>query len=99
MISAGRIILVAAMTSLPMIIGVAFFCCTQYGMFWRFKSLDWGIIMLWASMNGDEIQNLYHFMKPLSFLVTAMFCYLWVFFGNNFITPFFLAINEDGYID
>ena len=28
----------------------------------------------------------------------AIFCYGWIFFSNNCITPTFLALSEDGYI-
>ena len=49
-------------------------------------------------MNGDELQNIYYYTKTVNFLSAFLFCYSWVWFGNNYITPFFLAINEDGFI-
>lgn len=56
------------------------------------------MIMLWASMNGDEVQNLYYYLTPIHFVVAVVFCYSWVWIGNNLITNAFLAMMEDGYI-
>lgn len=54
--------------------------------------------MLWSTSNGDEVQNVYHNLTGMSFLMGAIFCYGWIFFSNNCITPSFLALSEDGYI-
>lgn len=98
MMGAGQTIIVALVSVFPIIVGVAFFCMTEFGMVWRFNTLDKSIIMLWAIMNGDELQNIFLYTKVVNFLTALIFCYCWVWFGNNFITPFFLAINEDGYL-
>lgn len=99
MISAGKIILAALVSAIPIIVGLAFYCMTEFGFVYRFASLDNSIIMLWALMNGDELQNIYYVTKSVSFLSAFVFCYAWIWFGNNYITPFFLAVNEDGYIE
>ena len=98
MLGAGQIIIAALISALPIIVGIAFFCMTEFGFVHRFSSLDQSIIMLWAIMNGDELQNIYYYTKSVNFISAFIFCYAWVWFGNNYITPFFLAINEDGFI-
>lgn len=55
MIGAGQVIMVALVSAFPIIVGLAFFCMTQFGYSWRFTSLDRSIIMLWCIMNGDEL--------------------------------------------
>ena len=64
----------------------------------RFRSFDISLVMLWSAMNGDEVQNLYHFLTPINFIIAVIFCYSWVWIGNNIITNAFLAMMEDGYI-
>lgn len=98
MLGASQVIMVALISAVPIIVGIAFFCMTNFGFCWRFNTLDKSIIMLWAIMNGDEVQNIFYYTKMIHFLTAIIFCYGWVWFSNNFITPFFLAINEDGYI-
>ena len=55
MLSAGQIILAALVSAIPIIVGIAFYCMTEFGFVWRFSSLDNSIIMLWSIMNGDEL--------------------------------------------
>jgi hypothetical protein len=99
MLGAGRQILLALISSLPIFVGLAYFCVSQFGSFsWRFATLRESLIMLWATSNGDECQNVYHHLTGGSFLMGAIFCYGWIFFSNNCITPTFLALSEDGYI-
>mmetsp|Transcript_7867 Transcript_7867/g.13191 ORF Transcript_7867/g.13191 Transcript_7867/m.13191 type:complete len:265 (-) Transcript_7867:555-1349(-) len=99
MISAGKIILLAVISSLPLIIGIAFMCLCQFGMSWRFQTLSGALMQLISLMNGDEVQNIYHNLVPLNFVIGFFFCFTWVFFSNNCLTPTFLAISEDGYIE
>ena len=54
--------------------------------------------MLWAIMIGDEVQNIYHNLIGINFLLGSFFAFGWVFFSNQLIMPSFLAISEDGYI-
>ena len=54
-------------------------------------------MMLWSLMNGDELQNVYQEVSPLNFIISVFFMYTWIWIGNNFFTPAFLAVNEDGY--
>lgn len=99
MLGAGRQILMALISALPIFIGLAYFAVSQFGSFsWRFATLRGSLIMLWSTSNGDECQNVYHHLTDASFLMGALFCYGWIFFSNNCITPSFLAISEDGYI-
>lgn len=52
---AGQVILAAFVSTLPIMLGLSFFCMTYFGSSDRFASLDRSVIMLWASMNGDEV--------------------------------------------
>mmetsp|Transcript_10034 Transcript_10034/g.15271 ORF Transcript_10034/g.15271 Transcript_10034/m.15271 type:complete len:279 (-) Transcript_10034:836-1672(-) len=98
MLSAGYQILQAAVSAIPIIVGLAFCCMGFFGASWRFSSIHESIIMLFTIMNGDEVQNIYHNLIGISFVLGAGFAYFWVFVSNNLITPTFLAISEDGYI-
>ena len=53
---------------------------------------------MWALANGDEVQNVYHSLYGPNIVLSAVFCYVWVFFTNNGIMKLFLAISEDGFI-
>lgn len=55
-------------------------------------------MMLWALWNGDEPQNMYHYLTPISALMGPIFCYAWIWFSNNCIQNAFLAMVEDGYV-
>lgn len=83
---------------MPIIIGVGIFCMTQFGSSYRFSSLDLSVMMLWSLMNGDEVQNIYHALIPISLFGATVVLYTWVFMSNNWLGNFFLAITEDGYI-
>jgi len=85
-------------STLPIMIGIAYFCMSFFGMSWRFNSLDKSIIMLWANWNGDELQNMYHAIFPISIMVGPVFLYAWIWFSNNMIHNAFLAMVEDGYV-
>ena len=99
MISAGWVILISFVSILPILIGTSYFCMGIFGhMSWRFCSLSESVIMLWSVLLGDEVQNIYHNLLPVHAIGAFVFCYVWTFFSNNFIMPFFLAITEDGYI-
>ena len=55
LIKAGQVTLMAAISVVPMMIGLGYFCTCFFGMSWRFKTLDGSVILLWALMNGDEV--------------------------------------------
>jgi len=40
MLGAGQIIIAALISALPIIVGIAFFCMTEFGFVHRFSSLD-----------------------------------------------------------
>ena len=42
---------------------------------------------------------MYHNLLPINFVMACVFCYVWVFVSNNVITPVFLAISEDGFLE
>ena len=98
MYTAGSMILRAGVSALPIIIGLSYFAMSVFGFTARFRSLPASVIQLWAILLGDEVQNLWHVLTPLNFIVAALFCYVWVFFSNDCIMTSFLAITEDGYI-
>jgi len=97
MAHAGKSIFIVFVSSLPIIIGLSFFCMTCFGSSWRFSSFQKSVIMLWSLMNGDELQNVYQEISSMNFVVAVIFMYTWIWVGNNFFTPAFLAVNEDGY--
>jgi len=99
MINSSKAIISAFVTFIPVFMGIGFFCMTNFGLYWRFKSLDYSCMLIWSVIQADELQNLYHFMIPFSFLLTNVFLYIWVFFSNEFIQSYFLAHNEDGYVE
>jgi hypothetical protein len=55
MIFSGGVILNALISSLPIMIATSIFCMTFFGDSYRFRTLDSSLIMLWSSMNGDEL--------------------------------------------
>jgi hypothetical protein len=56
MLGAGRQILLALISALPIFIGLSYFCICQFGSFsYRFANLRQSLILLWAISNGDEI--------------------------------------------
>jgi len=98
MYTAGSMILRAGASALPIIIGLAYFAMSMFGFSWRFATLPESVIMLWALLLGDELQNIFHALIPINFIIAWLFCYAWVFFSNDCIMTSFLAITEDGYI-
>jgi hypothetical protein len=79
-------------------IGIAYYGMGAFGETWRFNALDKSMVMLWATWNGDELQNLYHNLTPINFLGAFVFCWSWIWFSNNMIHNAFLAMVEDGYV-
>lgn len=55
--------------------------------------------MLWAMMNGDDLQNVGHNLQNLGVpkFIVILLCTLWIWIGTNVIMNVFLAITEDGY--
>lgn len=98
MITSSYHIFNALIAALPILIGISIFCMTFFSNSFRFRSFASSLIMLWSSMNGDELQNLWYFLEPLNLLASLFFCYVWVWIGNEFISPALLAIMEDGFI-
>jgi hypothetical protein len=84
--------------TLPIVIGLAFFMISNFGSSWRFNSFHKGLIMLWALWYSDEVQNVYHELTQVNFLLGTLFCYCWAFFVANIIHNVFLAMVEDGYV-
>jgi len=85
-------------STLPLMIGIAYYGMGAFGQSWRFNRLDKSMVMLWATWNGDELQNLYHNLTPINFLGALVFCWSWIWFSNNMIHNAFLAMVEDGYV-
>lgn len=85
-------------STIPLMIGLSYFCMGYFGMSWRFNTLDKSMVMLWATWNGDELQNVYHFLLPLNYFMTVIFTYSWVWFSNNMVHNAYLAMLEDGYV-
>ena len=85
-------------STMPIVVGLSFFCMSYFGYSWRFNNLDKSIVMLWANWQGDELQNIYHALTPISFLGATVFAYSWIWFSNNFVHNAFLAMVEDGYV-
>jgi hypothetical protein len=99
MLGAGRQILLALISSMPIFVGVAYFCMSLFGGYTgRFRSLEASLYQLWALSNGDEVQNIYHALIGPRLILGSLFCYVWVFFTNNGIMPLLLALSEDGFI-
>ena len=84
--------------TIPIVIGLAFFMISNFGSSWRFNDLNYGVIMIWSLWYSDEVQNVYHELTQINFLIAAIFCYCWSFFSANIIHNVFLAMVEDGYI-
>jgi hypothetical protein len=86
--------------TVPIIIGLTFFCISYFGMCWRFNSFDKGLIMLWANWNGDELQNMWHNnLYAIKVIMGPFVLYCWIWLSNNLIQNSFLAIIADGYIE
>ena len=71
---------------------------SYFGYSWRFNNLDKSIVMLWANWQGDELQNIYHALAPISLIGATLYCYSWLWFSGNMLHNAFLAAVEDGYV-
>jgi hypothetical protein len=69
-------------STIPIIVGLAFFNVSFFGHCWRFNNVPKSIMMLWSMWNGDEVQNLYHALSPVSIVLGPLMLYFWILFSN-----------------
>ena len=55
LIRSGTAVISSFAALIPIFIGVAIYCMTQFGASYRFGSLDLSVMMLWALLLGDEL--------------------------------------------
>ena len=49
-------------------------------------------------MQGDELQNIYHNLIPINFIIGSIFAYSYIWFSINCIQNAYLAQIEDSYV-